>query len=113
MRAVEPARFWISGSIGSQSRSSLSSNSRRLARENGTLYLVAVNGATLCTPDAATMDCSGVTFGTQRIEVAGLGPGVDFCMRTKRRNVSHVFFTNDIENETSAVALWYVTRKSW
>lgn len=83
----------------------------RLARENGSIYLVAVNGATLCNPEAATTDCSGVTFGSQRIEVAGMGPGVDFCVKTKHGSVSHVFFTGDIENETSRVPLWYVTRK--
>jgi hypothetical protein len=83
----------------------------RVARENGTLYLVAMNGATLSKPDAATSDCSGVTFGTKRIQVIGFGHGVDVCVRTNRGSVSHVFFTEDIENNSSTVALWYVTRK--
>lgn len=84
----------------------------RVARENGTLFLVAVNGATLCKPDAATSDCSGVAFGNQRLNIVGTGPGVDFCVKTKQGSVSHVFFTHDIERDINTVALWYVTREA-
>jgi hypothetical protein len=68
----------------------------RLAKENGILYLIAVNGVALSKPDASTSDCSGVTYGNDRIAVVGLGPGVDFCVRTKRGSVSHAFFTDDV-----------------
>lgn len=83
----------------------------RLAKENGTLYLVAMNGAALSTPYVATSDCSGIAYGSKRIAIAGLGPGVDFCVRTKRGSVSHVFFTDDVGNESTTVTLWFVTRK--
>ncbi|MGH9632542.1 MAG: carboxypeptidase-like regulatory domain-containing protein [Bryobacteraceae bacterium] len=83
----------------------------RLAKLNGTLYLVAVNGAALSEPYASTSDCSRVTYGNDSIPVVGLGPGVDCCVRTKRGSVSHVFFTEDVENESTTVALSYVTRR--
>lgn len=83
----------------------------RVVRENGMLYLAAVNRATIGTPDAPTSDCSDVTVGSQRIAIAGLGPGVDICVKTDRGYLSHVFFTEDIKNQSSTVALSYVTRK--
>ena len=81
-----------------------------LAKENSTVYLVAWNGAALSTAEPPPSDCSRVIYGNTRLAVAGLGPGVDFCLRTKRGFVSHVFFTNDVKNESTAVSLWYVTR---
>jgi hypothetical protein len=83
----------------------------RLAEENGTLYLLPVNGAALSQSNALTSGCSGVTFRNERFGVVGLGQGVDFCVRTKDGSVSHVFFTDDVENQSTTVALWYVTRK--
>jgi hypothetical protein len=77
----------------------------------GILYLIALNGAALSKPEASTSDGSGVTYGNDRLAVVGLGPGVDFCVRTKRGSVSHAFFTYDVEKESTAIALWYVTRK--
>jgi len=82
----------------------------RLARENATLYLVAENNAAISTAEPPASDCSLVMAGNNRLAVAGLGPGVDFCVRTNRGSVSHVFFTDDVENESTAVSLWYVTR---
>jgi hypothetical protein len=82
----------------------------RLARENATLYLIAENGAAISTAEPPTADCSPATYGNNRLAVAGFGPGVDFFVRTNRGSVSHVFFTDDVENESTAVSLWYVTR---
>lgn len=83
----------------------------RLSRENGAFYLSGVNGAALSAPYPSTLDRSGATYGTDRIAVAGLGRGVDFCVRTERGFISHVFFTEDIENDSRTVGLWYVTRR--
>jgi hypothetical protein len=79
---------------------------------NGTLNLVAVNGAALSTLYPATSDCSHIAYGDDRIPVVGLVPGVDFCVRTNRGFVAHVFFTDDIENQTATVPIWYVTRRN-
>lgn len=84
----------------------------RLARENTALYLVAENGAEISTAEPLTSDCSRVTYGNNRLALAGLGLGVDFCVQTDRGSVSHVFFTGDVETESNAVRLWYVTRMS-
>ena len=83
----------------------------RLVRENAILYLVSVSGAQISAAYASNTDCSGVTYGTDHLAVAGLGPGVDFCVTTKRGSVSHVFFTDDLDNQSTAASLWYVTRK--
>ncbi len=83
-----------------------------LVHKNGKLSLVAVNGAGFSAPYPSSRTCDDVSFETNDIAVVGLGLGVDFCVRTKRGSVSHVFFTDDIESEnTSQVKLWYVTRK--
>ncbi len=81
-----------------------------LVKENSIVYIVAENGAALSTAEPPKSDCSRATYGNTRLPVAGLGPGVDFCVRTKRGSISHVFFTDDVENENTAVSLWYVTR---
>jgi len=81
-----------------------------LAKENSTVYIVTENGAALSTAEPPTSDCSRATYGNTLLPVAGLGPGVDFCVRTQRGSISHVFFTDDVENENTSVSLWYVTR---
>ena len=77
----------------------------RLAKQDATLYLVTQNGASLSTAQPPTEDCSRAMYGHDRLAVAGLGPGVDLSLKTKRGSTSHVFFTNDVENESTAVHL--------
>jgi hypothetical protein len=81
-----------------------------LAQENSTVYLVAENGAALSTAQPPTSDCSHATYGNTRLPVAGLGLGVDFCVRTKRGSFAHVFFTDEVENLGTALSLRYSTR---
>lgn len=82
----------------------------RLTKENGALYFTPLNKAALSRPNASTSDCLDSTYENERIAVVGLGPGVDFCVTTKRGAVAHVFFTDDVASHSTAVALWYVTR---
>jgi len=83
-----------------------------LVSKTGELSLVAVNGAALSTPYPSSRTCDDASFDRKDMAVVGLGLGVDFCVRTSRGSVSHVFFTDDIESEsTEQVKLWYVTRK--
>ena len=63
----------------------------RLVRENAILYLVPENSAAISTAEPPTSDCSLVTYRNHRLAVAGLGVGVDFCVRTNRGSISHVF----------------------
>jgi len=81
-----------------------------LANENSTLYVVAKNGAAFSIAEPPTSDCSRATYGNTRLAVAGLGLGVDFCVRTNRGSFAHVFFTDDAGNENTGLSLWYVTR---
>jgi hypothetical protein len=83
----------------------------RLERINGMSYLIAMNGSAICARPPSNSECSGVKYDLERLAIVGLGPGVDFCVRTKRGSLSHVFFTEDVENESTSVALWYVTRR--
>jgi hypothetical protein len=83
----------------------------RLTQEEGALYLVPANGASLSQAYASNLDCSGVKYELNRMSVAGLGPGVDFCVRTRRGDIAHVFFTEDVETKSDSVSLWYTTRK--
>lgn len=82
-----------------------------LVERNDTLFLIPGDGAAISSLQGSNADCSAVTYRHEDIAVVGLGPGVDFCVRTKRGLIAHVFFTDDVEAGSTSVALWYVTRK--
>ncbi|MBL0158224.1 MAG: carboxypeptidase regulatory-like domain-containing protein [Bryobacterales bacterium] len=75
------------------------------------LSLAAVDGASLSRPISSGFDCHGAKFGEDKLRIETLGMGVDFCVRTKRGAMSHVFFTNDVDRQDTEIVLWHVTRK--
>jgi len=83
----------------------------RLTKYGDGLYLSAANGAAMSIPNSAHGDCRDAKYGEASLRVIGLGPGVDFCVRSKLGAVSHVFFVEDVERDSSEVKLWHVTRK--
>jgi hypothetical protein len=82
-----------------------------LDRDRGDLYLVAVNGAALSILEDSNADCSTARYGETRMRVNGFGPGVDLCVRSKRGALTHLFFTGDVNPESSHIDVWQITRK--
>ncbi|MGJ5815393.1 carboxypeptidase-like regulatory domain-containing protein [Paludibaculum fermentans] len=83
----------------------------QLTGEQGSLYLVAVNGAVFSTPNASDATCGNARFTLSRILVEGPVRGIDFCTRSVEGAVAHVFLTEDVVRGSESVALWIVTRK--
>ncbi|MBS1827077.1 MAG: carboxypeptidase regulatory-like domain-containing protein [Acidobacteria bacterium] len=79
-----------------------------LIEQNNTLQLIPTNGATISPTNS---NCTSTVYTNNKLPVSGLGPGVDFCVRTNKGALSHLFFVNDIDNQSTSVKLWYVTRK--
>lgn len=83
----------------------------RLTKYGGDLFLVAENGAAMSIPNSAHGDCRDAKYREASVRVNGLGPRVDFCVRTKLGGIAHVFFVEDVERESPEISLWHVTRK--
>lgn len=79
----------------------------RLRREGGRLALVAENGARLA---AEGGECGQARYLETRLEIDGMGPGVDFCVKSAKGHEAHVYFTQDVEPGVEEIQLWYVIR---
>jgi hypothetical protein len=79
----------------------------RLKREGERLVLVAENGARLA---VAGGECDKAAYRETRMEVDGLGPGVDFCVKSAAGNEAHVYFTGDVEPGMAEIRFWFVIR---
>lgn len=79
--------------------------------DNGALHLTALNSAKIASPDNSAGDCRHAKWTEARLAITGLGPGIDFCVKTKRGNIAHAFFTEDVDPTAGTVHLWYVTRR--
>jgi len=75
-------------------------------RNSGALTLAVANGATISPPN-----CADARFSRDPVEVNGLGPGHDMCVRTGRNRRAHLFITEEAWNDTVELKLWYVIRK--
>lgn len=73
--------------------------------ENGTVQLVPGNGAEV------SPSCARLRFGTAPLRIDGLGPGDDFCVRTRKGLSSHVFLVDEVPPGAAVLRLWCVTRK--
>jgi hypothetical protein len=82
----------------------------RLTKQNGTLYLEAINGAAISAPFVPTIDCRDVAFPNKTLPIDTFGKGVGVCIHTSNGAYSHLFFTTHIDETTTAIGLTYTTR---
>jgi hypothetical protein len=75
------------------------------------VYLEPRNGARLAEPNSAAADCRGAVFLSHRVRVDGLGRGSDLCLRSNGGRYSHVFFTDEVQPDSTQIAICYVTWK--
>jgi hypothetical protein len=55
-------------------------------------------------------DCNRASDDNNPLRVDELGPGDDFCVRTKKGRTAHVFVTDEVSPDDFKVSLWFVTR---
>ena len=83
----------------------------RLIRDQGGVYLLAMNGASLAAPNLPRADCRDAYPKESRIRIDGYGPDDDICFYTHDHHWSHVFLTDDVLRGSHEIAVWQTTRK--
>lgn len=82
----------------------------QLIEAKGRRYLEAMNGAAISVPNTSDGRCGDARFTESRLLVDDLGKGVDFCARSARGAIAHVFLSEEVDRGSESVALWVVTR---
>ena len=82
----------------------------RITRGESGVYLNAINGATVSTPNPPRTDCRDSSPGKADVRIDGLGPGDDICVRTHDGRLSHLFLVDDVEKDSLVIRLFHVTR---
>jgi hypothetical protein len=82
-----------------------------MTRDEGGVYLTAINGAAFAAPNLPRGDCRDAYPRETKIRIDGLGPGDDICLHTHDQHWSHVFLTSDVTRDSQQIDLWQLTRK--
>jgi hypothetical protein len=103
---LDTGRVYCPGDVNRSRRGAKEIDVMVTDRNSDALTLAVANGATISPPN-----CADARFSWDPVEVNGLGPGHDMCVRTGRNRRAHLFITEEAWNDTVELKLWYVIRK--